>query len=148
MQKDRTCKWYNQLKEKFTQCQVKTKKCPKSENVMKFLNRNQRETGWLSEVLDIKLNARVILTVHIDLQVRLVNGQLRTVKHRSNHSQSNVWKIDVTFDDSKAGMKMMKSNAFGKQLFWVPIEKTEVYIKSIKTLSTVTKRIQHLLMLT
>lgn len=94
------------------------------------------------------MNARVILTVHIDLQVRTVNGQLRTVKHRSNHSQSNVSKIDVTFDDSKAGMKMMKSNAFGKQLFSVPIEKTEVYIKSIKTLSTVTKRIQHLLMLT
>ena len=35
----------------------------------------------------------------------------------------------MIFDDSKPGLKSMNSDAFGKQHFWVPIEKTEVDIK-------------------
>ena len=47
-----------------------TGKYPKNipdQKVMEVSNRNQRETGGLAGVLDIKLNSRVILTVHIDL---------------------------------------------------------------------------------
>ena len=59
-------------------------KLPKNVSQLKIretLNRNQSETGGLAGVLDIKLNARVMLTVNIDLQDRLVNGQLGTVKY-------------------------------------------------------------------
>ena len=125
---------------------------PKSiprQKIIEVLNRNQSETSGLAGVLDIKLNARVMLTVNIDLQDRLVNGQLGTVKCIRTDSGRNVSKIYITFDDSKAGLKKMKSDAFGKQDLWVPIDKTEVdiKIKSSKTSSPVIKRTQYPLML-
>ena len=44
---------------------------PKNVSIQKInevLNRNQSETGGLAGILKIKINARVILTVNIDLQ--------------------------------------------------------------------------------
>ena len=99
------------------------------QKIIEVLNRSQSETGGLSGVLDIKLNARVMLTVNVDLQDRLVTGQLGTAKCIHTDSESNVSKIYVKFDNSKAGWKRMNSDAFGKQHLWVPIEKTEVDIK-------------------
>ena len=57
---------------------------PKNASIQKInqvLNRNQSETGGLPGILKIKINARVMFTVNIDLQDRLVNGQLETVMH-------------------------------------------------------------------
>ena len=54
--------------------------------------------------LHIKLNARVMLTINVDLQDRLVSGQLGTVKHIVLNSQNNVSKIYIKFDDCKAGL--------------------------------------------
>ena len=57
---------------------------PKNASIQKInqvLNRNQSETGGLAGILKIKINARVMLVVNIDLQDRLVNGQLETVMH-------------------------------------------------------------------
>ena len=114
-----------------------------------MLNRNQSQSGGLAGVLDIKLNARLMLTVNIDLQDRLVNGKLGTVKCIRTDSERKISKIYIRFDDSKAGLKRMKSDAFGEQHLWVSIEKTEadIKIKSSKTSSPVIKRTQYLLML-
>ena len=125
---------------------------PKSiphQKIIEMLNRSQRETGELAGVMDIKLNARVMLTVIIDLQDRSVNGKLETVKCIRTDSERNASKIYVKLDDSKAGLKRMNSDAFGKQHLWVPIEKTEVdiKIKSSKTSSPVTERTQYPLIL-
>ena len=126
---------------------------PKSiprQKIIEVLNRNQSETRGLAGVLDIKLNARVILTVNIDLPDRLVDGQLGTVyKCIRTDSERNVSKIYIKIDDSKAGLKSMNSYAFVKQQLWVPIEKTEfdIKIKSSKTSSPVIKRTQYPLML-
>ena len=135
------------MKEIFSQYQPKN--IPR-QKIIEVLNRNQSETGGLARVLDIKLNARAMLTVNIDLQDRLVNGQLGAVKCIHTDSERNVSKIYIKFDDSKAGLKRMTSDAFGKQHLWVPIEKTEVdtKIKSSKTSSPVIKRTQHPLTLT
>ena len=83
-----------------------------------------------------------MLTVSVDLHDRFVNGQLGTVKCIYTDSGRNVSKIYINFDDSKAGLKKMNSDAFGKQQLWVPIEKTEVdsKIKSSKTFSPAIKR--------
>ena len=56
---------------------------PKSilcQKIIEMLNQNQSETGGLTGVLDIKLNARFMLIFNIDLQDRLVKGQQETVK--------------------------------------------------------------------
>ena len=39
-----------------------------------MLNRNQSEAGGLAGSLKIKMNARVMLTVNIDLKKTVVNG--------------------------------------------------------------------------
>ena len=100
-------------------------------------------------MLDIKLNARVMLTVNIDLQDRLVNGQLGTVKSILTDSERNFSKIYITIYIYKAGLKRRNSDAFVKQHLWVPIEKKEfdIKIKSTKTSSPVIKKTQYLLML-
>ena len=88
---------------------------PKSiprQKIIEVLNPSQSETGGLAGVLDIKLNARVMSTVNIDLQDRLVNVQLGTVKCIRKDSERNVSKIYVKFDDSKASLKRMNSGAF------------------------------------
>ena len=60
-----------------------SKKCVKKDVIEKVLNRNQSETGDLARNLEIKVNARVMLTVNIDIADRLINGQIRKVKHIS-----------------------------------------------------------------
>ena len=85
------------------------------QKVNEVLNRKQSETGGLPQSLQIKLNARVMLTVNIDLQDRLVNGQLGTIKHISTDKQGNVAKIYIKFDGSITGAKKSKFRSFGKK---------------------------------
>ena len=49
--------------------------------IEEVLNRNQSETGDLARILEVKVNARIMLTVNIDIADRLINGQIETVKH-------------------------------------------------------------------
>ena len=60
------------------------------QKIFEVLNQNQSETGVLAAVLDIKLSARVMFTVNIYLQDKLVNGQLGTVKGIHRDSQGNI----------------------------------------------------------
>ena len=64
-------------------------------------------------------------------------------------SQRNVSKIYIKFGDSKAGLKSMNSDAFGKQHLLVAIEKTvaDIKPKSSKTSSLVIKRTKYTLTL-
>ena len=75
------------------------------QKVNEILNHKQSETGGLAQALQIKLNAQVMLTVNIDLQDRLMNSQLGTIKHISVDTKGNVINIYKKFDDSKAGLK-------------------------------------------
>ena len=49
--------------------------------INKVLNRNQMETGELSCILELKVNARLMLTSNIDVLDKLCNGQIGTVFH-------------------------------------------------------------------
>lgn len=70
-----------------------------------------------------------MFSVNAELQDRIVNGQLDTVKHILVVSKGNILKIYVKFDDCKAGLKKMNTDAIGKQHLWVPIENREVDIQ-------------------
>ena len=89
-----------------------------------------------------------MLTVNIDLQYRLVNGQLGTIIDITGNSQG-ISKIYLKFDDTRAGVKAFNADIFGKQNSWGPIEKTEVdiKIKLSKNPPPVIKRTQYPLML-
>ena len=59
------------------------------QKIEEVLNRNQSNIGGLTGLLHIKVNARVMLTVNIDVKDRLVNGQLGTVMHiAKNHIEA------------------------------------------------------------
>ena len=78
--------------------------------INKALNRNQSETGGLAGLLNIKVNARLMLTVNIDIADRLINGQIGTVKHILT-DRGNVVKIYILMYDSNADLKKRNSDA-------------------------------------
>ena len=45
-------------------------------------NRKQFETGGLASLLELKVNARVMLAASINIKDRLINRQMETVKHK------------------------------------------------------------------
>ena len=55
-----------------------------------------------------------MLTVHVVLQDRLLNGRLGTVKNIVLNSQNNVREIYIKFDDFKAGLKKINTNNFAR----------------------------------
>ena len=116
----------------------------------KVLNRSQSEIGGLAGTIELKFNARVvILTVNVNLEDRLVNGQLGTVKHFQKDQNGNVLKIYIAFDDCEAGLKIISKDAFASRNLWVPIEKAEanIRIRTNKDSSPAVTRTQFPLML-
>ena len=85
-----------------------------STKIESILKRNQSETGGLASTLQIKLNARVMLTMNVDLQDRLINGQLGAVKHIAINDQRNIFKIYIKFDDNKAGSKRISMDSLAR----------------------------------
>ena len=84
------------------------------------MNQSQSETGGLAGTLELKVNARVMLTVNVDLEDRLVNGQLGPAKDFQKDQNGNVLKIYVAFDDCEAGLKIISRDAFASQNFLGP----------------------------
>ena len=117
--------------------------------ITKTMNQNQSQTGGLAETLQLKVNARVMLTVNIDVSDRLINCQIGTVCNIFFGCTNEVIKIYVKFDDENAGKKIMKSDTLAIQHNWVPIERVEssIRIKSYQISSPVIKRTQFPLML-
>ena len=80
------------------------------QKIEQVLNRYQSNTGRLAQILHIKVNARVMLTVNINIKDRLKNGQLDTVMHIANNHGNEVFKISVQFDDNTAGLKKLNTD--------------------------------------
>ena len=97
------------------------------------LNRNQMETSGLARILELKVNARVMLTSNIDVLDKLSNGQIGTVFHIKLDSNQAVTKIYIKFDDYSAGLKRIGTDKFGRQKNCIPIERVEAKLKVITT---------------
>ena len=102
------------------------------------------ETGGLAYSLELKINARVMLTININIQDRLINGQIGTVKH-IEIKENEVKTIYLELDVKRAGQFRMSGNdIIAKNNEWVPIkrEETYIYINKYKTTSPSIKRTQ------
>ena len=80
-----------------------------SESDFEFMkNKNSKivsVTCILPYSLELKIEAKAMLTCNIDTEDRLINGQIGTVCHfMSNHQQ--VWRIYVKFDDLRECIKV------------------------------------------
>ena len=107
-------------------------------DIIEAQNRRQSETGGLALLLELKVNARVMITSNIDLSDRLINGQVGTVKH-FKIKQNKVTTIYLKLDDDKAGLKKIGgTDTIAKASNWVPIKRVEtsIYIKKSKSSSS------------
>ena len=64
----------------------------------------QTDTGGLAFELKLKISARIILLSNIDINDRLINGQLGTVVHTKSRN-NRIQIIYVQLDDEKAGLE-------------------------------------------
>ena len=69
----------------------------------------QSETGGLAYSLELKINARVMLATNINIENRLINGQIGTVKH-IEIKEIEVRTIYLELDDKCVGQIRMSGS--------------------------------------
>jgi len=108
----------------------------------RILSYNQSKTGGLPYILNLKINARAMLTINIDINDKLIKGQIGTVV---NFLVKNgiVEKVYIRFDDVLAGLEKQKTDHFALE------SRVSVDIRTNEETLTspVIKRIQFPLML-
>ena len=106
--------------------------------VQKALNCSVSEAGGLSKVLILKKYASVMITTNIDIQDRLINGQMGTVSdfYPNNNSVTTIF---VKLDDQTAGLTRMRKSNYGMQHNVVPIYQTESHISLGKNSCSITR---------
>ena len=62
-----------------------------------------------------------MLTVNLDIQDRLINGQTENIRN-IKFSQGCVKKVYIKFSDEQAGLKVTISSYLGRKHYWAPIE--------------------------
>ena len=82
------------------------------------------ETGGLLYSLRIKLGARVMITKNIDIDDKLINGQVGTIKY-VQFVNNKVTAVFIQLDDETAGKKAMQSSNIGRSNSWVKVERAE-----------------------
>ena len=82
----------------------------------------------------LKIGAKVMLTVDIDIQGSLINCQTETIRH-IEFAEGSVFKVFVKFSDEQVGSKAVRSSFLGKKNSWVPIQKFETRISIKKGLN-------------
>ena len=108
----------------------------KNSDVREAQNRKMSETGGLVSILKLKINARFILTTNVNIEDRLINGPMGTVKHTESRNKE-VQTIYLELDDTCAGkLRMSGSDITAKNNKWVPIKREETSIFLIKYQTT------------
>ena len=110
----------------------------------KIYSLSQIKTGDLAHKLTIKLQAKVMLTSNIDVSDKLCNGQIGTIHHLKQDSNSNVTTIYLKMNDESANLQAIRSDTYVSQHNLIPIGRTEreIAINSKSTCSPTIKRLQ------
>ena len=86
-------------------------------------NKKQSEIGGLAKCLELKVDAKVIVTVNVDIQDMLINGQAR--EEIGFEIMNSIVKKDYfEFQYPLVGRDGMLSNHFAKQNCFFAITKT------------------------
>ena len=109
----------------------------KISDIREAQNRKQSDTGSLASLLELKANVRVMLTTNINIEDRLINGQMGTVKH-IEIKENEVKTIYLELDEKCAGpIRISGSDIIAKNNKWVPVkrEETSIYLSKYKSTS-------------
>ena len=80
-------------------------------DIQKALCKKRRETGGLDYKIKLKVDARVMLTTNLNIEDRLINGQMGKVTYVQFYQLSgNPQIINVKFDDSNAGKETIRKS--------------------------------------
>ena len=100
----------------------KVPKSSKISDIKEEQNRKQSEADDLASLLELKITARVMLTTNINIENRLINGQMGTVKH-IEIKENEVKTIYLELDDKCAGqIRMSGSDVIAKNNKRVPVK--------------------------
>lgn len=113
----------------------------------RVLARGRSETGGLDSVILAKENVQVMLTTNIDINDRLINGQIGTIKKISiNHTTQKPAVIYINFDNSQGGIKAVEKckDKYARENGAVPIQPilTRIKVRPGKPSSPEIQRLQ------
>ena len=97
-------------------------------------NAKLSETGGLAYELTLKEGARIMITKNIDIEDKLINGQVGFIKYikLANNKVSDIY---VKLDDPTAGQKSRQSDHLSCANNWVKITRTESVFNTKKRFS-------------
>ena len=106
------------------------------------------QLSGLATNFKIKVGAICMVTQNIDLEDRLINGQIGTVVHIKIFNEQPCI-LYMRFMDDKAGLRLKRTDSYAQSNNCVPIKKveTEVCLRSYRGANIVFKRTQFPLML-
>ena len=96
-----------------------------------FKQRKMSNTGNLESQLKLKISAQVMLTSNLDIDDRLDNALVGTVK-QIKYKNNEVSVVHVKFNDNNAGREAMQSDVTARQHNWVPIKKHQALFGLLK----------------
>ena len=94
-------------------------------------NKKQSETGGLEKCLELKVYTKVIVTVNVDMQDMLINGQIGEVAD-FEIMDSIVKKVYLKFQDPVLGKNAMLYHHFAQQNCFVPLQTCDADIPICK----------------
>ncbi len=101
------------------------------QDIDRVLSRGRSETCGLDAEIQIKEGARIMLTTNINIQDRLINGQMGTVVKIDVNINNVPTIVYVKFDNDKAGKTTINTgtNSFARENHVVPIQPVLAKIK-------------------
>ena len=82
--------------------------------VLILASQNQTNRGGLAKLLKLKIGPKIMSTVDIGIQDRLINGQIVNIRY-IEFVQGSAHKVYAKFFDEQACLKAIRSSYLGKQ---------------------------------